>query len=74
MPIAVEDDGPGIAADYAADVVNRGTRLDSQTTGQGIGLSLVSDLLSIYGGELLDRVQPIGRREGKLGFLSGPDT
>ena len=39
LHIAIEDDGPGIAADYAADVVSRGTRLDSQTTGQGIGLS-----------------------------------
>ena len=69
--IAVEDDGPGIGADYAADVVNRGTRLDSQTTGQGIGLSLVSDLLSIYGGELLIGSSPLGGAKVSLVFSQG---
>lgn len=71
LHIAIEDDGPGIAADHAADVVNRGTRLDSQTTGQGIGLSLVSELLTIYGGELVIGSSTLGGAKVSLVFSQG---
>ena len=52
MLLSVEDDGPGIEPTLRKAVLNRGTRADTATAGQGIGLSVVADLVSIYGGEL----------------------
>ncbi|GHC69270.1 ATP-binding protein [Limoniibacter endophyticus] len=48
----VEDDGPGIPANKAADVLKRGRRLDETTPGSGLGLAIVADLISEYGGSL----------------------
>jgi signal transduction histidine kinase len=54
--IAIEDDGPGIPADKAADAVRRGRRLDETKPGTGLGLAIVADLVNEYGGRLaLDR-------------------
>jgi len=71
LQIAIEDDGPGIAADFVADAVNRGTRLDSQTPGQGLGLSLVSELLTIYGGSLAIGSSELGGAKLSLVFYQG---
>ena len=71
LHVVIEDDGPGIAADFVADAVNRGSRLDSQTPGQGIGLSLVSELLAIYGGELLITSSELGGAKVSLVFYQG---
>ena len=71
LHIVIEDDGPGIAADFVADAVNRGTRLDSQTPGQGIGLSLVSELLTIYGGKLAIAPSELGGAKVSLVFYRG---
>ena len=71
LRIDIEDDGPGIAADFVADVVNRGTRLDSQTPGQGIGLSLVAELLAIYGGRLEITSGELGGAKVGLVFFQG---
>ena len=57
--VVIEDDGPGIAADKRAEVLKRGQRADSQTPGQGIGLSVAAELVALYQGELL-----IADREG----------
>ena len=71
LHIVIEDDGPGIAADFVADAVNRGTRLDSQTPGHGIGLSLVSELLTIYGGKLAIAPSELGGAKVSLVFYRG---
>ena len=71
LHIIIEDDGPGIAADFVGDAVNRGTRLDSQTSGQGIGLSLVSELLTIYGGKLAIASSELGGAKVSLVFYQG---
>ena len=52
LELCIEDDGPGIPPDMAAAVVARGQRLDNQIAGQGIGLSVVADILDAYGGYL----------------------
>lgn len=52
LTLSVDDDGPGIADDKKQFLLERGTRLDTYTEGQGIGLALVSDLVSIYEGKL----------------------
>lgn len=50
--IVVEDDGPGIEADRAQQVLNRGVRLDETTSGHGIGLPMVRDIVEAYEGRL----------------------
>jgi signal transduction histidine kinase len=52
LVIRIEDDGPGISAEQAADFVERGKRLDEKAPGWGLGLSIVSDLVHLNGGEL----------------------
>jgi signal transduction histidine kinase len=49
----VEDDGPGIPQDQRDQVISRGTRLDEQTDGHGLGLGIVRDIVDTWGGELL---------------------
>ena len=52
MLMCVEDDGPGIPEDAVDALLNRGTRLDESTPGHGIGLAIVKDIASSYGGDL----------------------
>lgn len=50
--IFIEDNGPGIPPEQHAHILTRGTRLDTATAGQGIGLAVAVDILTGYGGEL----------------------
>ena len=50
--IAVEDDGPGIAPERIAHVLQRGVRGDERVQGHGIGLAIVQDMIRSYRGEL----------------------
>ena len=50
--LAVEDDGPGIPASRRDQVLGRGTRLDEQTDGHGLGLGIVRDIVDAWGGRL----------------------
>lgn len=52
LEIAVSDDGPGIPEDKKHLLLERGKRLDSYESGQGIGMAVVSDLVSAYQGQL----------------------
>ncbi len=52
IEIIVDDNGPGIAPDLHGAILQRGTRADSLSPGQGIGLSVVRDILSGYQGSL----------------------
>ncbi|MEZ5526352.1 MAG: ATP-binding protein [Gammaproteobacteria bacterium] len=52
LRIRVEDDGPGISAGDQGFVLQRGARLDTLAQGQGIGLAVVSDIMSSYGGQI----------------------
>lgn len=60
--LAVEDDGPGIPESQRDQVFSRGTRLDEQTDGHGLGLGIVRDIVEVWGGVLL-------LQESKLGGL-----
>jgi two-component system sensor histidine kinase PhoQ len=51
--VEVEDDGPGIPADQAPLLLNRGQRADPTVAGHGIGLAVVRDLVEeVYYGRL----------------------
>ncbi|MGX1309365.1 signal transduction histidine kinase [Amorphus suaedae] len=50
--IVVEDDGPGLPPEERLRVIERGRRLDETKPGSGLGLSIVSELVRLYGGEL----------------------
>jgi signal transduction histidine kinase len=48
--LSVEDDGPGIPEDLREQVFSRGTRLDEQMDGHGLGLGIVRDIVDTWGG------------------------
>jgi len=50
LRLTVEDDGPGLDPEQRAEVLRRGARLDEQTPGSGLGLSIVDELVRAYGG------------------------
>ena len=58
--IHIDDDGPGVDETLKPRLLTRGTRLDTYSEGQGIGLSVVSDLIEIYDGRLEISRAPLG--------------
>ncbi len=52
LRIAVEDDGPGVAAEHLPRLGQRGVRLDEAVEGTGLGLSLAGEIVGKYGGRL----------------------
>ncbi len=49
--IVVTDDGAGVKAKEMASLGQRGLRLDEQTPGHGLGLAIVRDIVTRYGGQ-----------------------
>ncbi|MFT6114836.1 MAG: two-component system sensor histidine kinase PhoQ [Candidatus Azotimanducaceae bacterium] len=60
LQITVDDDGPGIDESDRTRVLTRGTRLDSTVAGQGIGLAVVGEIVSRYGGTVSIQQSPMG--------------
>jgi two-component system sensor histidine kinase PhoQ len=60
VEIRIEDDGPGIAADKVDTVLQRGKRMDESVPGQGLGLSMASEIITVYGGQLAITDSPLG--------------
>ena len=50
--LTVRDDGPGLPADARKEALRRGKRLDESKPGSGLGLSIVVDLVGLYGGSV----------------------
>jgi two-component system sensor histidine kinase PhoQ len=60
LSIVVEDDGPGVPPAERGRVLQRGARLDERVSGQGIGLSVVSELVQLNGGSIAIGDSPLG--------------
>lgn len=66
LVIRVDDDGPGLTAEQMREATRRGRRLDESKPGSGLGLSIVTDLASLYGGAFeMDR-SPLGGLRAEL--------
>ena len=60
LVLTVEDDGPGIAAEDRAKVLERGVRTDETVPGHGLGLAMVHDTVDLYGGRLTVDASALG--------------
>ncbi|MCP5181591.1 MAG: hypothetical protein H6993_04370 [Pseudomonadales bacterium] len=60
VAVTVDDDGPGIPEHLREEVLHRGIRADEVQQGQGIGLSVVADLVAAYGASLTIGESPLG--------------
>jgi len=58
--LSVEDDGPGIDAERREVVLGRGTRLDEQVAGHGLGLGIVRDIIEAWNGRIELQDSPLG--------------
>ncbi len=58
--IVIDDDGPGLPQEARAQALTRGRRLDETKPGSGLGLSIVSDLVAVHGGEVGLEDNPLG--------------
>jgi signal transduction histidine kinase len=52
LTVTVGDDGPGLTDEQAKRVIERGERLDETKPGSGLGLGIVKEIASLYGGTL----------------------
>ncbi len=60
LEIRVEDDGPGLSSTEMRTALKRGMRIDEQTPGSGLGLSIVADIVDMYGGSVSLDTAPLG--------------
>lgn len=52
LVLQIEDDGPGINSTQLHKLMQRGQRLDETVPGQGIGLAVARDIVTLYGGHI----------------------
>ena len=50
--LSIEDDGEGVPQGLEREILRRGARADSASTGQGLGLAIVVEIVSAYHGSL----------------------
>lgn len=60
LSISVADDGPGLSLEERTQAMARGERLDETVPGSGLGLSIVRDIVELYGGSVELAEAPLG--------------
>jgi len=60
VTFTVDDDGVGVSAAQREAIIQRGNRLDEQTSGHGLGLAIVRDILGNWHGSLSLQDSPLG--------------
>jgi two-component system sensor histidine kinase PhoQ len=60
VQLCVDDDGPGVDAAQRERILQRGVRLDERVAGQGIGLAMVADIVSVHGGSVAVDASALG--------------
>ncbi|MBU2878214.1 MULTISPECIES: ATP-binding protein [Aliiglaciecola] len=73
LRITVEDDGNGIEPQHRQELLHRGKRLDSYQEGQGIGMAVVTDLISAYHGKMEITDSTLGGAKIEMTFTRMPD-
>ena len=68
LEIVIEDDGIGIAPEMKNTVLQRGRRMDENVPGQGIGLSMAHEIITVYGGKLRITASPLGGAMLRISF------
>ncbi len=69
--LRVEDDGPGIAPEQWPALLQRGVRGDERQEGHGLGLALVLELVTAYGGSMEIQQSELG---GAMVYVELPAT
>ena len=73
--IDIGDDGPGISPEAVNSVLLRGVRLDESTPGSGLGLSIVTELATLYRGRLEFSSSPrLGGLQARLVLPAVPES
>lgn len=70
LVITVEDDGPGLDEKQIASALRRGVRLDEKMPGSGLGLDIVLELATVYGGALELGASDLGGLAARLSLPS----
>jgi len=60
VTVFIDDDGPGLRPEQRELIFQRGVRLDERRPGSGLGLSIVKDLVEVYGGDVHAEDSPLG--------------
>ncbi|MFT5033479.1 MAG: two-component system sensor histidine kinase PhoQ [Bacteroidia bacterium] len=60
LELCIDDDGPGFPSEKADILMQRGSRGDQYGSGQGLGLSVVADIVHSYGAQMLVEKSPQG--------------
>jgi two-component system sensor histidine kinase PhoQ len=58
--ITIEDDGNGLLSEDCMIIFNRGLRIDETPNGQGLGLSIVKNVIESYHGSIEASTSPLG--------------
>lgn len=72
--VTVEDDGPGLDSKVREAATARGTRLDRSSTGAGLGLAIVNDILELYGRQLVLDSSDLGGLAARFSLDAGAVT
>jgi signal transduction histidine kinase len=70
----VEDDGPGAAPENLQRLAERGTRLDEEIDGHGLGLAIAREIVASYGGTLtIERSPDLGGLRVRVELVAAPN-